>query len=220
MHGRGSHGSQPHNSVDPVVMAASTVMRLQTIASREVNPDDFAVVTVGALHVGDAENVIPAKAELKVNVRNFNPDTRPRVIAAVKRIVNAESLASLAPQPPDIEETTSFPLTVNDDAVTAALEKTFAGHFPPPPHGYLPDVGRLFGSEDFSILGTAIDRPYCFFVYGGTDPALWDKAEKEGRTREDIPVNHSPFFAPVIQPTMRVGVEGYVAAALTWLVKS
>lgn len=219
MHGRGSHGSQPHRSVDPVVMAASTVMRLQTITSRETNPEDFAVVTVGALNAGDAENVISNKAELKINVRNFNPEARPHVLEGIKRIVNAESTASKAPAPPDIKETTSFPLTVNDDDVTAKIEKTFSEHFPPQPEGYYPDVGRLFGSEDFGILGSSINRPYCFFVYGGTPPELWDKAAKEGRTKEDVPVNHSPFFAPAIQPTMRVGAEGYAAAALTWLIK-
>ncbi|KAF2104398.1 metal-dependent amidase/aminoacylase/carboxypeptidase [Rhizodiscina lignyota] len=219
MHGRGSHGSQPHRSVDPVVMAASTVMRLQSVISRETNPEDFAVLTVGALNVGDAENVIPAKAELKINIRNFNAETRPRVIEGIKRIVNAESLASNAPAPPDIKETTAFPLTINDEDVTTKVTEVFTEHFPPAPHGFLPDTGRLFGSEDFGILGSAIGRPYCYFVYGGTDPEVWDKAIKEGKATEVVPVNHSPFFAPVIQPTMRVGVEGYTASALTWLIK-
>lgn len=219
LHGRGSHGSQPHRSVDPVVMAAATVMRLQTIASREVDPAGTAVVTVGALNAGDAENVIPFEANLKINVRNFDTATRKRVLSSIKRIIDAESMASNAPQPPDIKETTSFPLTVNDDDVTAKLEETFAQQFPPAPHGYHKDLPRLFGSEDFGLLGSMIDRPYSFFMYGGIDENLWDKAEEAGTTQEDIPVNHSPFFAPVIQPTLRVGMEGYAAAALTWLIK-
>jgi metal-dependent amidase/aminoacylase/carboxypeptidase family protein len=219
LHGRGSHGSQPHRSIDPVVMAASTVMRLQTITSREIDPAETCVVTVGALNAGDAENVISSRADLKLNVRSFNPKLRVRVLASIRRIVEAESMASNAPAPPEIEETTSFPLTSNDDQVTKKLEETFSEHFPPSPHGYLRETGRALGSEDFSLLGSMINRPYCYFIYGGVDPEVWDKAEKEGTLQETIPVNHSPFFAPVIQPTLKVGVEGYAAAALTWLAK-
>jgi metal-dependent amidase/aminoacylase/carboxypeptidase family protein len=198
-------------------MASSTVMRLQTIASREVDPSEACVVTVGALNAGDAENVIPSHAELKINVRSFSSDQRHRVLDSIKRIVQAESMASNAPSPPEIKETSSFPLTANDNDITMKLEETFSAHFPPTPYGYQRDVGRLFGSEDFGLLGSMIDRPYSFFVYGGTDPKLWDKAVTEGTLQEAVPANHSPFFAPVIQPTLRVGAEGYAAAALTWL---
>jgi metal-dependent amidase/aminoacylase/carboxypeptidase family protein len=200
-------------------MAASTVMRLQTITSRECDPSEACVLTVGAMNAGDAENVIPSHAELKLNLRSFSAAQRPRVIASIKRIVEAESMASNAPTPPEIQTTTSFPITSNDQDVTTKLEKTFAAHFPPAPHGYTTDTPKLFGSEDFGLLGSMIDRPYSFFIYGGTDPELWDKAEKEGKLLESIPVNHSAFFAPVVQPTMKVGVEAYAAGALTWLAK-
>src|SRR5436190_3821669 len=100
--GRGAHGSMPEASIDPVVMAASTVIRLQTIVSREVAPTDSAVVTIGALQAGTKENVIPDEAIIKLNVRTFNKDVRKHVVAAIKRIVNAEAAAAGAPKPPEI----------------------------------------------------------------------------------------------------------------------
>lgn len=219
LHGRGSHGSQPNRSIDPVVMASSIVMRLQTIRSREVDPAQNAVITVGALNAGDTENIIPFEAVLKINVRNFDTKTRKMVLASIKRIIKAECTASNAPKPPEIKTTSSYPLTVNDDDVTAKLQESFEQHFPTGEQGYTKDADRMFGSEDFGRLGSTIDRPYSYFMYGGIDQEQWDKAEKEDRTSEDIPTNHSAFFAPAIQPTMRIGMEGYAAAALTWLAK-
>src|ERR1700678_4427728 len=100
--GRGAHGSMPEASIDPVVMAASTVMRLQTIVSREVAPTDSAVVTIGVLQAGTKENVIPDDAIIKLNVRTFDEGVRKHVLAAIERIVNAEAAAAGAPKPPEI----------------------------------------------------------------------------------------------------------------------
>lgn len=94
--GHGGHASQPHRCIDPIVFAASTIMRLQTIPSREVDPSDLAVVIVGSIHVGDAENIIPEQVDSKINVRTTDPQTRPRVLASMKRIINAEAEASQA----------------------------------------------------------------------------------------------------------------------------
>ena len=102
MFGRGAHGSMPEASIDPVVMAASTVMRLQTIVSREVAASKAAVVTVGALQAGTKENVIPDEAVIKLNVRTFDEDVRKHVLDAIKRIVEAEAQASGSPKPPEI----------------------------------------------------------------------------------------------------------------------
>ena len=194
-------------------------MRLQSIVSREVDPLDFAVVTVSAINAGDAENIIPSEANLKIDVRAGLPKTRQRVLASVKRIIAAEAEASNNPEQPTLTPTTQFPLLFNDDGVTEALEISFSEHFAPGKTGYQSDIARLQGSEDFGILATAIGKPSCFFLYGGTDPKLWDKAEEDDRLSEDIPGNHSPFFAPVIQPTLTCGMEGYVVAALTFLGK-
>lgn len=220
LYGRAGHGSQPHRTIDPVVMAASTVMRLQTIVSREVNPSDSAVVTVGAINAGDVENIITDKAELKLDIRSIEPATRERVIKSVRRIVDAECVASNAPKKADFVGTREFPFTFNDVDVTQKIEGTFDTHFGTAAHSYDPEIERLAGSEDFGVLATAINKPACFFVYGGIDPDTWDKAEKNGTTQEDIPVNHSGYFAPVIQPTLKVAVDAYAGAALTWLIKS
>ncbi|EON68684.1 hypothetical protein W97_07942 [Coniosporium apollinis CBS 100218] len=219
LYGRGGHASQPHQTIDPVVMAASTVMRLQTIRSREINPAGHAVVSVGSLRAGDTENIIPDRAELKINVRTMDAKTRERVLGSLKRIIEAESTASNAPKPPELKEITRYPFGVNDEDVTAKLENTFSAVFEAGPHGYQSDIPPMAASEDFGILASAVKRPASFFVYGGTDPDAYDKAEKEGRLDDDIPNNHSPFFAPVVQPTMTCAVDGYAAAALTWLVK-
>jgi len=213
LYGRGGHASQPHRTIDPVVMAAQVVVRLQTIVSREVGPDDAAVVTVGSVQAGMTENIIADKAEIKVNVRTVSKETRERVLSAVRRIVKAECEASGAPQEPTFEPTSSFPFTMNDEEATEPLEAVFSEAFDP----YDRDIGRLHGSEDFSILATSQNRPASFWVYGGVDPEKWDEAEKKGRVQEDIPINHSPFFAPVLTPTLQTGVDSYALAALRFL---
>ncbi|KAF1810209.1 metal-dependent amidase/aminoacylase/carboxypeptidase [Eremomyces bilateralis CBS 781.70] len=217
LHGRSGHGSQPHRTIDPIVMAASTVLRLQTIVSREVDPYNCpAVVTVGSIHAGDAENIIPEHAEIKLNIRTLDPETRAHVLEGTRRIINAEAMASNAPQEPELESLSNFPFLNNDDEVTTGIETTFAGIFPGRPHGYSSDGPRLGGSEDFGILATSVNRPSCFWTYGGTDPAVWDEKEKEGKLKE-IPINHSSYFAPVIMPTLKVAIEGLAGGALTWL---
>ncbi|KAF2867277.1 hypothetical protein BDV95DRAFT_631369 [Massariosphaeria phaeospora] len=216
IHGRQSHASTPHTSIDPILLSASTILRLQTIVSRETDPSDFAVVTVAAMHAGDAENIIPERADLKLDVHAALPATRARVLASMRRIIAAEAQASGAPDAPTLTQTRQFPLLFNDREVTAAVEKTFSRHFEVGQKAYDADVTRLQGSEDFGILATAVGKPSCFFLYGGVDPQLWDRLEEEGRLKE-VPGNHSPFFAPVIQPTLTVAVDGYVGATLTFL---
>ncbi|EMC97880.1 hypothetical protein BAUCODRAFT_406567 [Baudoinia panamericana UAMH 10762] len=219
LHGRGGHASMPSRLVDPIVMAASTVMKLQTIVSREVDPWDTAVVTVASIQAGDAENVVVDDARMALDIRTIDPKTREKIKRSIKRIVDAESLASNAVKEPTYLTTRTFPITMNDEEVTAKLEETFRAHFKEGEHGYTSEAQKLGGSEDFSILGTAVDRPCSFFTYGGTDPELWDKCEAEGTLNEKIPINHSGLFAPVIMPTLQVAVDAYAAGALTWLLK-
>lgn len=213
LHGRGAHGSMPERSVDPVVMAAATVMRLQTIVSREVGMNGQATVTVGALQAGTTENIIPDKAVLRLNVRTFDPAVRERVLTSIRRIVEAEAAASGSPKPPTITPISDFPLTQNDAAATRkvveALERRFGA-------GAVEEVRPMTASEDFGRFGTAWGTPSTFWVVGGTDPEIYRAAERAG-TLAHLPVNHSPDFAPVIEPTLRVGVEAMLAAAGAWL---
>ncbi len=211
MFGRGAHGSQPQNSVDPVVMASATVMRLQTIVSREVAMMDSAVVTVGTIQSGLNENVIPDEAILRLNVRSFKQQVRERVLASVKRIVEAEATASNAPKPPEFTVISQFPVTINDEAAAAQTMDGMALHSGLVPL-HLPEP--LTGSEDFGLFGTAWNVPSVFWLVGGTDHAIWQAAQEKG---EPLPVNHSPFFAPQLHPTLKTGVQAMLGAAFAWL---
>ncbi|MDE2006726.1 MAG: amidohydrolase [Rhodospirillales bacterium] len=211
--GRGAHGSMPQKSIDPVVMAASAVMRLQTVVAREVAMTDAAVVTVGTLRAGMNENVIPDRALLRLNVRSFKAEVRTRVLAAIRRILEAEAAASGAPKPPEITVLSEFPLTRNDEAATrrvaAALTQCFGA-------GRVTEIGPATASEDFSLFGAAWNTPSVFWMIGGVDPARYAAAEAAG-TLDAMPANHAPDFAPVIDPTLRTGIEAMLAAAGAWV---
>jgi hippurate hydrolase len=211
--GRGAHGSMPQASIDPVVMAASTVLRLQTIVSREVGPSDAAVVTVGALQAGTKENVIPDDAVIKLNVRTFDEAVRQRVLDAIKRIVNAESEASGAPKPPEITPLDRYDLVRNDDQATQQVRDAFQAHFG---DDRVVHPGPASASEDFGSFGVEWHVPSVFWFIGGVDPETYAKAEREGKLSE-IPTNHNPKFAPVIHPTLETGVETLVTATCAWL---
>ncbi|MBA8823164.1 hippurate hydrolase [Saccharopolyspora lacisalsi] len=211
MFGRGGHGSRPEATTDPVVLASSTVLRLQTIVSREVAPTESAVVTVGSLQAGTTHNVIPSEAELTVNIRSFDPEVRERVVAATHRIVHAEAQAAGAPKPPEITPITSFPSNVNDESATERVSERFRAHFGPDRVRSGPLVA---GSEDFGTFGTAAEAPAVFWFVGGMDPERVAAARAADTVDRDIPSNHSPLFAPVLYPTLRTGVETLVTAAL------
>jgi hippurate hydrolase len=217
LHGRGAHGSRPETSVDPVVMAAATVLRLQGIVSREVGGTETAVVTVGSIRAGTKENVIPDDAELLLSIRSFDPHVRDRVLAAVERIVRAEAAASGAPRDPEITLISSFPVLVNDDAAAqrtkAGLEQTLGA-------GRVVVAGPVTGSEDVGLLATAAGAPLSFWLLGGADPAAFAAAtslDDVKRIVTSLPSNHSAQYAPVLEPTLPTGVAALVAAARAWL---
>ena len=211
--GRGAHGSMPQASVDPVVMAASTVLRLQTIVSREVAATDAAVVTIGVLQAGAKENVIPEDAIIKLNVRTFDAGVRKHVLAAIERIVNAEAEASGAPRKPEITPLDQYPLNVNDETASDRVAAAFRSYFTP---DRVKHTGPAPASEDFGCFGTAWQVPSVFWFVGGNDPDLYAKAKAAGKLNE-LPVNHSPKFAPVLHPTLETGIEALVVGALAWL---
>lgn len=211
--GRGGHGSMPQATVDPVVLAASCVMKLQTIVSRELAPTTPAVVTVGSIAAGTGPNVIPDTAELEVNVRTYDDAARSTVLAAMKRIVEGESAAAGSPKPPEFEHLTEFPPTVNDAEPTATVAAAFADHFGDDAH----TIDLQTASEDMSDIPNAFAAPYTYWGFGGIDPDLWAAAEAKGTMAVDVPVNHSPGFAPVIEPTLTIGTSALVVAALAWL---
>jgi len=210
--GRGAHGSMPQASIDPVVMAAATVLRLQTIVSREVAAAESAVVTVGSLQAGTKENVIPDEAIIKLNVRTFDEDVRKRVLAAIERIVNAEAAASGAPRPPEITPLDRYSLVMNDPEATRRVVNAFRKHFPA---DRIRETGPASASEDFGSFGAEWGVPSVFWFVGGTDPETYAKAKAAGRLNE-IPTNHNARFLPVIHPTLETGVETLIVATQAW----
>lgn len=216
LYGKGAHGSMPHNSVDPVVLAALVVLRLQTIVSRETKPGEFAVLTVGSSVAGSKSNIIPDHAVLLANLRTYDMAVRQRMIDSIERMVHAECEASGSPRPPDFEYFDQYPLTDNDPEVTERITSAFRSHFGT---DIVFDLGRQTASEDFSRIPDAFGTPYTYWGVGCTDPEKYQRALDAGRLEQDIPVNHSEYFAPVIQPTLSHGTQALVVAALTYLSK-
>jgi amidohydrolase len=213
VHGRGSHGSMPQLSIDPVVLAAMIVVRLQAIVAREVAPGEFAVVTVGRVAAGTKSNIIPDHAVIELNIRAYDEAMRTQLIEAIKRVVRAECAASGSQQDPEFELYDEYPLTSNDPEVTARVASAFEEYF----GDQATAVNRQSASEDFSEIPDALGMPYTYWALGGVDPEQWHEAEAAGRLGSDIPGNHSPKFAPVIEPTLQTGSAAIVVAALAWL---
>lgn len=223
IHGRGGHGSRPEHAVDPIVIAAHTITRLQTIVSREVPSQERAVVTVGMVRAGETSNVIPDHALLAVGVRSFDNELHRGLLAAVRRIVNAEAVAGASPREPEIVETASTAVNANDPVATARVRAAHTAHFGA---DQVHEVPAVMGSEDFSMYGEAGRElyggdpvPTVFWLIGMVAPAVW--ADTPGADSQDkaahLPNNHSPLFAPDREPTLRTGVEAIVVAALAYL---
>ncbi|PWB97737.1 amidohydrolase [Homoserinimonas hongtaonis] len=212
--GKGAHGSMPEASIDPVVMAASTVLRLQTIISREIPSTATAVLTVGSFHAGDAANVIPGEAELQLNIRSYDTRVRERILSSVDRIVKGEATTSGAPQEPTVTEIERFPIVTND---ADALAKTLGAFADWLGKDKIMDPGAGAGSEDVGILATSSGAPLSYWLLGGTDPSLFTTGDMTDPALLTVPSNHSPHYAPVIEPTITLGVTALVTAARTWL---
>jgi hippurate hydrolase len=213
LYGQGGHGSRPEAAIDPVLMAANIVTRLQSIVARQVSPAETAVVTVGRLQAGTKDNIIPDTAELGINIRTYSPQTRDLVRAAIERIIAAEATASAAPRPPQITWNISTPVLVSDPVATETTMAAFTGHFGL--ERLLP-LPLVTASEDVGIFGEAAGIPTVFWFWGGPDTQTVLSAMAEGRL-DSLPGNHSPHFAPVIEPTLSTGIETLTVAARTWL---
>jgi len=213
VYGRGGHGSMPHACIDPVVLAAMIVVRLQTIVSREVAPTETVVLTVGSINSGTKSNIIGDHAVLELNLRTYDEAVRTAVIAAIKRIVVAECQASDSPKEPEFDFYDQFPVTDNDEATTTRAHDAFVEHF----GDRVLTIPPASASEDFSDIPNGLGVPYTYWMFGGISAAEFTRAAEAGRISQDIPVNHSPTFGPVVQPTLDTGTEALVVAALAWL---
>ena len=214
VYGKGGHGAKPQNTIDPVVLAAMAVVRLQTIVSREVPPGEIAVVTVGSVQAGTRSNLIPDHAVLELNLRSYSEQTHRRMLASVQRIVRAEGQAAGSLREPDFDTIGSFPLTVNDPATTDRAASAFTAHF----GDHAGEIDRQTVSEDFSNIPNAAGVPYTYWALGYTDEKTYRAAEKAGHL-QDLTSNHSPKFLPPLQPCLRIGTEALTTAALAWLAR-
>ena len=214
LHGRGGHGSRPHTTIDPVVMAAATVMRLQTIASREVDPRGVGVVTVGSIHAGTKNNIISSEATLELSLRYPDDAARERILAGVERIVRAEAAASGAEREPEFRTEHRLPPTINDpDAtarVSAAIDRALgAGTVMDP--GFFTAARMSPGSHETRV------RRWCSGSGGVIDADAYAAALADGTVSDVIPTTHSALFAPVIHPGIEIGVASMTAAVREFL---
>lgn len=204
IYGKGGHGSAPNTTIDPIVIAARTIVALQTIASREVKPREAAVITVGYIQAGTKNNIIPDHAELGVTVRTYKPEVRKQVLAAIARITKAEADAAGVQREPLIEHYESTDAVYNDPALarrlTSALESALGKED-------VLEVDPLMGSEDYSYF---IEQgiPSFYFALGGAEPQKYAQAKASGET---LPSNHSSLFAPDVDPALHTGIAAEVA---------
>ena len=204
IYGKGGHGSAPHTAIDPIVIAARTILALQTIPSREVKPGDMAVVTVGYIHAGNKNNIIPDDAELGLTVRTYKAEVRKQVLAAITRITKAEAAAAGAPKEPLIEHYESTDSVYNDPALAARLRGVLESALG---KSNVVIVEPMTGSEDFSYF-VEQGIPGFYFNLGGADPGKFAEAKASGTM---LPSNHSSLFAPDVDPSLRTGITAEVA---------
>lgn len=204
--GRGGHGSMPASTIDPVLMAARFTVDVQSVISREKDPSAFGVVTVGSIQAGSAGNIIPDKARVRGTIRTQDDAVREKILAGVERTVKA--VADMAGAPPaDLKITPGGKMVVNDPTLTDRTAVVFKAAF-----GARAVAQDKPGSasEDYSEFVLA-GVPSVYFGVGGYDPAEVAKAKAEDRA---LPTNHSPFFAPAPEPTIRTAVEAMTLAVL------
>jgi amidohydrolase len=203
--GKGGHGSAPHTAIDPIVIAARTILALQTITSREVKPGEMAVITVGYIQAGTKNNIIPDHAELGLTVRTFKDDVRKQILAAIARITKAEAEAGGAPREPLIEHYEATDLVYNDPALAQRLRVPIESALG---KKNVITTEPITPSEDYAFF---IEQgvPSLYFSLGGADPEKYAQAMATGVM---LPSNHSPLFAPDANPALHTGIAAEVAA--------
>lgn len=202
--GKGAHGSQPQNSIDPIVLGAKIVLALQTIPSREVRPGEPVVVTVGYFQAGLKNNIIPDEAKLGLTVRTYDPDVRKHVLAAIDRIVKGEAEAAGVTKLPEITHDEATDAVYNDPALAKAMSAVLVKALG---KDNVEQEPPSMTSEDFSYY-VKQGVPGFFFSLGGANPQKWAEAKASG---EKLPSNHSPLFAPDAKPAIETGIEAEVA---------
>jgi len=214
--GAGGHGAWPHKTKDPIVLAAQTILALQTIVSRETDPLDSAVVTVGSIHGGTKHNIIPDEVKLQITVRSFTDGVREKTLAAIRRIVHGQAIAAGIPEDRlpivTLENLEFTPATYNSPDLVRhlrpGLEKLLGGK-------NVATRKASMGGEDFSEYGRTADKiPICMFWLGSVEP---ERVAESERTGQGLPSLHSSQYRPVPGPTIQTGVAAMTTAVLTVL---
>jgi amidohydrolase len=210
--GAGGHGATPHRTVDPLVIAARAVGAMQTIVSREVDPFDAAVVTIGTFHAGTKRNIIPDEAKLQLTVRSYKPEVQQKLLASIERIARAEAAAGGAPREPAITVVgaESSEVVVNDPALAerlrASLRQGLGGH-------RVDTLEPVMTSEDFGVYGRAAGAPSIQLRIGAIEPGVFARARDAGRLLA-LPGPHSPHFAPDHERTIKTGAAALALSAM------
>jgi amidohydrolase len=212
-YGKGGHGASPHRTIDPLLIAARTVVTLQTIVSREVNPFDPAVVTVGTFHAGTKRNVISDDAKLELTVRSYKPEVQKQLLAAIERIAKAEAAAARAPREPAVvvDPREASEVVFNDPALAARLSTALRRGFG---DANVVATEPTTASEDFGVFGRVAGVPSIQLRVGAVEPGEFAKAKAAGKL---VPGPHSPLFAPDRERTIRTGVAAYTLSVLELL---
>src|SRR5215471_9026135 len=204
IYGKGGHGSAPHTAIDPIVIAARTILALQPIPAREVKPGEMAVVTVGYIRAGNKNNIIPDEAELGLTVRTYKPEVRKQVLAAITRITKAEAAAAGALREPMIEHYESTDSVYNNPALAERLKGRLESALG---KDNVEIQAPHTASEDYSVF-IKQGIPSLYFSLGGADPQKFSEAKAAGTT---LPSNHSSLFAPDVDPALHTGIAAEVA---------
>lgn len=217
VHGVGGHGAWPHTTKDPIVLASQIVLALQTIVSRETEPGQAAVVTVGSIHGGAKHNIIPDEVKLQLTVRSYTDEVRKHTLEAIQRIVRGQALAAGVPEDrlPDVKLSDEFtPATFNTPELTERLTKVFKNWLG---DSQVQQVKSVMGGEDFSEYGRTAEKiPLCFFHVGGVKPEALAASQSGGKA---LPSLHSPFWAPDAEPTIKAGITAMTAAVFELMKK-
>lgn len=207
--GRGGHGSAPHKAIDPIMMAAHFLVDMQSLVNREKDPFEFGVATIGSIEAGSAANIIPDSAMLRGTIRTYLPEVRAKLQDGIRRVAMSVAAAAGAPAPEIVIEAGGQAI-INDSDLVARTEATLKAAFGDKARRVPP----ITPSEDFSVFVNA-GVPSMFFFIGVSDPQRVAESKKPGG--KPVPFNHSPFFAPVPEPSIKTGVMAMSLAVLTVL---
>ena len=210
LYGVGAHGSAPERSKDPILLAAHFVIALQSIVSREINPLESAVLTVGSIHGGTASNIIPDQVQLQLSIRTYDDAVRDQMTAAIRRIALGMALAAGVPEDraPLVHQKASHPANYNDPQLAERVARSLRQALG---ETGVEKASPVMASEDFGYWSLGREIPSCMFWLGGADPAQFRESQISG---VPLPSHHSPLFAPLPGPTIRTGVKATTAAVL------